>query len=548
MPGAVDAKAGSPAPNSLKSIVIACAAPALVLLAVVVPFLRFHEYDLLLPESLLLIAGAAAVGGTVGALSRLRPETLGPALMVVTLGVYILYCRKIIAALIHASEWVAGETGNVGMALGAFGAILFITGCAVCWLLRRNLDLIVATVFGTIVLSSIVLPTATGGEAAETGSLPAKLNIDLPPLVHIVLDEQVGLAAMPKEFPASATAAKRVEETYKDFALYSRAYSRFELTQNALASLVNESSGADVLELIDTHDYGYTLRKNEWFELLKTRGYAIKVYDTPWLDLCDGYDVEDACYTYPMHSPNPLQRSALSTSERLRFLLGALYIGKVPTLPSPPAASEALARFQSDLAAAPRGVAYFVHLLLPHYDYVYKSDCSLGDPDSWQTQPGHEEIPSSKEARQVAYTLYMDQVICTDRLMRALFDQMKALGIYDEATIIVHGDHGSRIGEHSARGPVAKLTDRDLLDYFATLMAFKAPGIRPGIRPEPILLQQAFGELFLGRAPAPTDINVLIARGDGSFAARTLTWPDFPSDGHDQQGVAARQDLRPTVQ
>jgi hypothetical protein len=546
MPGAANPKAGSPVPNSLKSILIACAAPALVLLAVVVPFLRFHEYNLLQPESLLLMAGAAAAGGTVGALSRFRPETLGPALTVVMLGVYLLYCPKLLGTLIHASDWVAGDTGNVGMALGGFSAVLFLTACVVCWLLRRNLDLIVATVFGTIVLSSIALPTTAGGEAVRTGALPAKLNTELPPLIHIVLDEHVGLTAMPQEIPASATAAKRIETTYEDFALYSRAYSRFELTHNALASLMNTSSGADVSALLDVHEYGFTLRKNEWFELLRKRGYAIKVYDTPWFDLCGGYDSENACYTYPLHSPNPLQRSTLSTSERLRFLLGALNIGKGHTLPSPLAASETLAHFQSDLAAAPRGVAYFVHLLLPHYDYVYKNDCLPGDPDFWQTQPGHDEIPSSKEARQVAYTLYMDQVICTDRLMRALFDQMKALGIYDEATIIVHGDHGSRIGEHSARGPVEALTDRDLLDYFATLMAFKAPGIQPGIRPEPILLQQAFGELFLGRAPAATDTNVMIARSDGSFATRTLTWPDL-SPELEPQGLAARQDLRPAV-
>jgi hypothetical protein len=93
---------------------------------------------------------------------------------------------------------------------------------------------------------------------------------------------------------------------------------------------------------------------------------------------------------------------------------------------------------------------------------------------------------------------------------------------------------------------VEALTDRDLLDYFATLMAFKAPGIQPGIRPEPILLQQAFGELFLGRAPAATDTNVMIARSDGSFATRTLTWPDL-SPELEPQGLAARQDLRPAV-
>ncbi len=83
-----------------------------MLLAIVVPFLRFHEYSLLLPESLILIGCAAAAGAAVGALSLLRPQTLGPMLMALTLSVYLFYRQEVTDALVLAANAVGDRTGG----------------------------------------------------------------------------------------------------------------------------------------------------------------------------------------------------------------------------------------------------------------------------------------------------------------------------------------------------------------------------------------------------------------------------------------------------
>ena len=52
------AEAAAPPRQASWHRIVPYVAPALVLLAVVVPFLRFNEYSLLLPESLILLGGA----------------------------------------------------------------------------------------------------------------------------------------------------------------------------------------------------------------------------------------------------------------------------------------------------------------------------------------------------------------------------------------------------------------------------------------------------------------------------------------------------------
>lgn len=53
---------------------------------------------------------------------------------------------------------------------------------------------------------------------------------------------------------------------------------------------------------------------------------------------------------------------------------------------------------------------------------------------------------------------------------------MKSMGIFKEATVIVHGDHGSRIYlNHPLVGNKEMLTDADLRDGYSALFAVKAP-------------------------------------------------------------------------
>ena len=61
--------------------------------------------------------------------------------------------------------------------------------------------------------------------------------------------------------------------------------------------------------------------------------------------------------------------------------------------------------------------------------------------------------------------------------MGRLFEQMRKLGLYDEATIVVHGDHGSRISLHSPSYLNRdNLTPEDYRDIYSVLFAIKQPG------------------------------------------------------------------------
>ena len=507
------------------------AAPALVLLAAVVPFLRFHEYSLVLPESLLLMSGACAIGAGVGLAASLRPATIGAALMAVTLSVYIfLYRPEITDPIVRLADRLAGLTGHGAVVLAAFAAAFFLAVGLLCWLLQQRIYTIVAAVFGTIVLSSLLLPAERGGEPLTVGALPADLR-DLPPVIHIVLDEHIGLAGLPSEFDDRSAAAHAIETTYRDFALYTRAYSRFAETQYSLSSLLNGDLGEEASALLEETPARHGLKRNAWFERLKAKGYAISVYQSAWFDLCDGAAAVDRCYTYQLYSPNPIQRAPLPTLAKLRVLTAKLLDdANVPQL-SPLGSSEALAQFEADVDRAPRGVAYIVHLLMPHFGYMFRGDCSLADPKEWGTlEPIDVEVLSTPDERAERYRLYLPQLLCTQTRLAALFERLKRLGVYDSATIIVHGDHGSRIAERPFRYlPAEMLSDRDLLDHFSTLLAVKGPNIAPGLRPEPAVLQRVFAETFLGGRSRPAGSGAVLVRtgAGGDFAPRQFVWPEI---------------------
>ena len=517
----------APKPTSAtRSLILAMAAPALILLAIIVQFLRFHEYGLLHPESLMLMGGAAGIGALVGAVSRFRPTTLGPALMAITLGVFIFY-RPELTSRIMAVVTRFGETiGDVGIAFGLIGLGLFIVFCSVTWLLRQHLNAIVVAVFGTIVLTTIALPVSKGGEPVENGALPAKLQ-DLPPVVHIILDEHIGLAGLPPEMAESANAARAIEATYKDFALFSRAYSRFAETQFAVPSVLNGDLREDVSRVLEIRNAGYRLKESAWFDRLKEEGYAVRIYQSTWLDMCSLVASVDTCYTYSLYSPNAFQRTGLSTLAKLRVLLGRLYIGPAHQLPSALASMEALERVKSDIAQAPSGVAYIVQLLIPHDGYLYKRDCTLADPSDWGEAVRDQGVTA--EIRSQLYGLYLEQLTCSNLAVGRLFDELKRIGIYDEATIVVHGDHGSRIGERAnILDSPPSLTQQDMRDHYSTLLAIKAPGMAAGLRQEPEALQSVFATTFLGgrNSDRVASDEVFLRQGKkGPFHKFTLDWP-----------------------
>jgi hypothetical protein len=291
--------------------------------------------------------------------------------------------------------------------------------------------------------------------------------------------------------------------------------------------------------LLEARAVGHSLPENAWFARLRREGYAIRVYQTDWLDLCAAAEV-DACYTYPIYSVNAVQRSGLSTGQRLRILLGKLDLGRPVALPGPLASFDALDRFQADIAKAPRSVAYVVHLLIPHHGYLFQEDCSLADPAEWEDQPTNATIVYPPEERLRIYGLYLPQLICTQKRMDELFAVLKGLGVYDDATIIVHGDHGSRIGQRTIHAPPDAQSARDLLDHHSTLFAVKAPRGAPGAVGEPGAIQELFADMFLGGSADAIAQDQVFVRNEveKTFVWRQLLWPGDANEAADEIAAA----------
>jgi arylsulfatase A-like enzyme len=116
---------------------------------------------------------------------------------------------------------------------------------------------------------------------------------------------------------------------------------------------------------------------------------------------------------------------------------------------------------------------------------------------------------NSPETRRRFYASYFQQVRCVRKALQEFFEGVQQIGAYDDATIIVHGDHGSRITlTVSNRMYADLLTDDDLVDDYSTLFAVYGPGFDRGYDTSFRSIQALFAELFLQRTltQEPTDV------------------------------------------
>ena len=118
-----------------------------------------------------------------------------------------------------------------------------------------------------------------------------------------------------------------------------------------------------------------------------------------------------------------------------------------------------------------------------------------------------------------------------EKRLTVLFAALKKADTYDRATIVLHGDHGARIGlTDPASATVSSLTPADYTDAFSTLFAVKAPDITPGVDPRMLPLTSLVpyaldrDEDLLRAAGDPT---VYIVDGNGNASPHAL--PAFPS-------------------
>ena len=145
------------------------------------------------------------------------------------------------------------------------------------------------------------------------------------------------------------------------------------------------------------------------------------------------------------------------------------------------------------------GEVHFAHLLVPHNPFILNGDCTLRVQNGeWLNALVTADTGGGLDAatRALQYQRYFNQVECTQRIIDRLFASIKTSGQWERAIIIIHGDHGTRLGKPANVPNLKIMTEDDFRDVYSAFFAFKG-GMPTGVldprpMPLPFLLSQAW--------------------------------------------------------
>lgn len=516
-------------------------APGLVVLLPFFGFVRFHDYEIWSPEVLVVVAAIMGLGMPFGLLLSVRAKTFGAA--VITILLLAWSCNALLstfpdtlllwqAAKNRLTEVVGTAGMYVAIILGSTliaALLLFVTGR-----LDRHLGIVVTTIFGVGIVTTFVLP-GQSLPVGETYRREASEMVDLPPIIHLVLDEHIGLQGLPSDIERSDRIRDELRALYEGFGfrVFGRAYSQYADTKLSLAAMLRGEPHQYIMTDEEADASDLSLLHNPWFALLAERGYRVRVYQSHDVNFCGKGDSDvHSCYGYSVNSIKSLQGSALPVSTLAKaiaasfldtFIVYHMWLGSAPSvvrkgsiLPnwlrqehkfSAPASLPILRQVLRDMKREPRGSAFFVHLLIPHHTYLYDEDCRIKeDIETWTNNVSPDANfalgrTNTPDSRHRAYASYFDQLECTRRALHAFFEELQKTGAFDDGTIIVQGDHGSRISLVPANSRFAEqLSDADLVDLYSVLFAVRGPGFERGYDNILRSIQSLFAETFLKRA------------------------------------------------
>ncbi len=381
---------------------------------------------------------------------------------------------------------------------------------AVLW---HRLATLTCITVGTFYLASVPRSSSAVQASGESASAPVAPTT-LPPLLHVILDEQWGIGGLLAERDTATAAFLSEFYLNRGFEVFSAAYSRYDRTRESIPRLVSLGEKPRLDSVIHASPPKYKLGAIPYFELLRARGYRIRVYQTSYLDYCAVPNAEVvSCETREGNSIaniGHLQGNWIARAELAsRFFLNvashiyrrlhtdpvfwrrALTGGGLLTL----------RRVQDAIASGSAGgTAYFVHVLLPHRPSTVDERCGARADEPPPREPG---VGLNEAGWRWTMQRASWQIRCTHRALSDLL-----VGIDNAAAgtaiVIVHGDHGSRMFQHELEVPaVAALDRRQLNALYSTLLAVRRPSVPPRVYTEPVPVQDFFWELaqtgFAGR-------------------------------------------------
>lgn len=502
-----------------------CTSAILMLALPMMVFLKHQGYPLVRLEILALFGGLLVTGLVTGlAMSMGR-----------SLGVVAGNTALLILVLDIQTEWFVQLPWLV--------PVLVILFAVLGWLIRMYLSRLLTLAFGVMFLSTMVLPS--GRPVVRVGDFPepSPAAKDLPLLLHLALDEQIGIEGIPREFDPQGEIAGRMRDFFldNDFQVYGRAYSRYYDSYESFSNLLNLSASDTVAAYFGGEfKRGALLSENRWFDHLQQLGYGINVIQSDYMRFFRRDDSGKApsvgrCLAYTTEAIQAVDRAPFSTVEKIPFILGtyvrlssylktiyARYriiclssIGSRLHLPdlgrldrtrvSPLSSWEVVSELKDWLTSVQPGQAIFAHILLPHYPYAFDENCQLETQAAlWLEAADPDALPHRNDSvsRALRYPPYLEQVLCVRQLMGEMFEILQDRGLWENSIIIVHGDHGSRIDRGPPEPPtVDQMVDSDFQDAYSTLFAVKVPGSAGGYRREQLPIDHLLESLLVDGVP-----------------------------------------------
>jgi hypothetical protein len=129
-----------------------------------------------------------------------------------------------------------------------------------------------------------------------------------------------------------------------------------------------------------------------------------------------------------------------------------------------------LVRFIKSIDYSEQPALYYLHIVIPHEPWRYlPTGKEYTQPAEYKrirglSEFGHGETWSSDEWAVVqAYQRYLFQVGFVDRLLGAIIDRIRAVGLYDRSLIVVTADHGISFRPDDKRRPITKTNYQDIM-------------------------------------------------------------------------------------
>ena len=366
----------------------------------------------------------------------------------------------------------------------------------------------------------------------------------LPAYIHIVLDGHIGIGGIPRDVPGGEEFSNETKTFFakNGFSTFDNAYSRYIATINSMRNLFDftNSNKNWVVERRNARVVASTLDKPLYFRLLSDQGYSLRIFQPDYIDYCSAnYEWISYCRHYPNINLKSIENSDFTIEEKATLMLHTLLLQSelakgyyrslknrfdLPVLQARrvPAVNQGLIdAVVNDVQSHPRGYAYIMHLIAPHAPLAYDADCiiqtqrtyvdtQVQDPFVTWTLVDEKlsvlRAADFEQTRSLRYSRYFEQVKCVTNWLEQLFSALKAINAYDDATIILHSDHGSQIGTLSPREVWQhEMTETDYVDAYSSLFAIKNG--RPGFQNNSFLsLQEILANVMEELFSTPIDV------------------------------------------